>query len=203
MLQAAAPRLVLASGSVARRHLLAAAGLRFDVAPAQVDEGALKLAAWADGVPAGEVALMLAEMKARRISDRASGSVVIGADQLLTCEGDWFDKPADLDAARAQLRRLRGRRHTLATAVVCVAEGRTIWHHTELPSLQMRPFSDTMLEEYLEIEADHVTRSVGAYRIEAAGLQLFDMIDGDYFSVMGLPLLPLLGFLRQHGVLTS
>jgi septum formation protein len=202
-LQADAPRLVLASGSAARRNMLAAAGLHFDVVPARVDEDALKRAARAEGAPAVETALMLAELKAQRVSAGEPQAVVIGADQLLVCEGEWFDKPADLAAAREQLRRLRGKRHMLATAVACMTAGRVLWHHVAEPRLLMRPISDTVLEDYLAAEAEHVTASVGAYRIETAGVQLFDAIEGDYFSVLGLPLLPLLGFLRQHGVLMS
>lgn len=202
-LQAEAPLLVLASFSAARRAMLAAAGLRFAVIPARVDEEALKQGARAQSASAEEAATMLAELKAQRISARQPDALVIGADQILACEGEWFDKPADLDAARAQLRRLRGRRHMLATAVACVGNGQVLWHDIARPRLQMRAFSDAALEAYLAEEAEHVTQSVGAYRIEGPGLQLFDAIEGNYFSILGLPLLPLLGFLRQHRVLAD
>lgn len=202
-LQAATPRLVLASTSAARRALLAAAGLQFEVVPAPVDEDAIKRAAHAASTTPEDTALMLARTKAMRVSGRHPDAVVIGADQLLVCDGEWFDKPVDRDSARNQLLRLRGRPHILATAVTCVGNGTGLWHHVAQPRLSMRSFSEAVLDGYLASEAEHVIGCVGAYRIEAAGLQLFDAIEGDYFSILGLPLLPLLGFLRQHGVLMS
>ncbi len=168
-----------------------------------MDEDAVKRAACANSASAGDTALMLAELKAQRVSGRTTDALVIGADQLLVCGDEWFDKPADIDAAREQLRRLRGRKHTLATAVAAISDGRLLWRHVASPTLLMRPFSDAVLEAYLAAEAEHVTGSVSAYRIEGPGLQLFDAIDGDYFSILGLPLLPLLGFLRQHRILAS
>lgn len=202
-LQAAIPRLILASTSTVRRDLLAAAGLQFEVVPALVDEDAIKRTARAALSTPEDTALALARMKATRVSARYPDAAVIGADQLLVCDGEWFDKPMDRDSARDQLVRLRGRQHTLATAVTCVSSGTALWHHVARPSLSMRCFSDAVLDAYLASEAEHVIGCVGAYRIEAAGLQLFEAIDGDYFSILGLPLVPLLGFLRQHRVLMS
>ena len=202
-LQAATPRLVLASTSAARRQLLSSAGLRFDVVSAAVDEAAIRKAARADFLSAGETALMLARLKATQISAGDPAALVLGADQLLACGGEWFEKPQTRAAARADLLRLRGRWHVLHTAVVCMTGNTVLWQHVARPKLLMRAFSDTWLDAYLDIEAEQVTGCVGAYRIEAAGVQLFDAIDGDYFSILGLPLLPLLGFLRQHGLLQA
>ena len=199
MLQAEQPRLVLASQSAARAALLRSAGLRFEARPARVDEAAVKAACRAEGLDADEAALTLAELKAARIRD--PDALVIGADQLLVCEGAWFDKPADMAAARAQLQALRGRAHTLVTAVLCQRGGQTVWHHVATPGLVMRGFSDAFLDAYLATEGDAVLPCVGAYRLEGLGVHLFDRVDGEHAAILGLPLLALLGFLRQHGVL--
>jgi len=136
------------------------------------------------------------------VADWEPEAVVIGCDQLLVCEGRWFEKPVDLDAARAQLRTLRGRMHTLVTAVVCRQDGATPWQHMTEPRLAMRGFSDALLEAYLALERDHVTASVGAYRVEGPGIHLFESIEGEQATILGLPLLPLLAFLRRQGVLS-
>ena len=201
MLQADQPRLVLASGSAARAALLRAAGLTFAVQPAAVDEAAVKASCRAEGLDAGDAALTLAELKAARIRD--PDALVIGADQILVCEGRWFDKPADAAAARAQLQALRGRAHVLETAVVCQRGGRTVWHHLASPRLTMRTFSDAALDAYLAGEGDALLSCVGAYRLEALGIHLFDRVEGEHAAILGLPMLPLLGFLRQHGVLVA
>ena len=201
MIQAATPRLVLASASATRRALLDSAGLRFEAQAAAVDEAAIKEAAQAEGIAPADAAIMLAEAKAERIARRDPDALVIGCDQLLVCEGRWFDKPADLAAARAQLLALRGRRHELVTAVVCHRQGGRIWQHVAVPRLVMRDFSDAFLDAYLAAEGERVTASVGAYRLEGPGVQLFASVQGEHAAILGLPLLPLLGFLRQHGVL--
>jgi septum formation protein len=195
------PRLILASESLTRRALLQAAGLRFEALPARIDEEAVKRAALSENMPPGEAALLLAELKAERVAMREPDALVIGADQLLVCEESWFDKPASLAGARDQLRALRGRTHTLFTAVLCQRGGRRVWDHVAEPRLTMRPLSDAFLDAYLAGEGEAIMSSVGAYRLEGLGAMLFDRIEGDHFSVLGLPLLPLLGFLRQHGVL--
>ena len=200
-LQAATPRLVLASASAARQRLLASAGLQFEVEPAAVDESAIRQAARADSLAPGETALMLARLKATHVSARDPAALVIGADQLLVYDREWFEKPQTQAAARADLLRLRGHRHVLPTAVVCVSGSVVLWQYVAQPQLLMRAFSDALLDAYLDAEGELVTGCVGAYRIEAAGLRLFEAIEGDYFSILGLPMLPLLGFLRQHGVL--
>jgi len=193
-------RLVLASSSATRAALLRAAGLDFEARPAAVDEAALKAAAQAEGIPPAEAAILLAEAKAQRIARREPEAVVIGADQLLVCEGRWFDKPEDLTGAREQLRALRGRTHTLFTAMVLWRHGQRIWQHVATPRLTMRDFSEAFLERYLSAEGEAVTHSVGAYRLEGLGIQLFREVQGEHSAILGLPLLPLLGFLRQHGV---
>lgn len=201
MIQAPFPPLILASQSAARAALLTAAGLRFEARPARVDEAAIKQACRAEGLDAADAALTLAGLKAERIRD--PDALVIGADQLLVCGEDWFDKPADIDGARAHLRALRGQTHRLVTAVVCMRGGQEVWRHVAEPRLRMRGFSDAFLEDYLAAEGDAVLACVGAYRLEKMGVHLFDSIQGEHSAILGLPLLPLLGFLRQHGVLLN
>ncbi len=196
-------RLILASASATRLALLRGAGLAVEAMPAHVDEAAIKQAARAEGVDADETAMLLAELKAARISRREPDALVIAADQILVCGDRWFDKPDTTEAAREQLRSLRGRTHTLVTAVLCQRGEARIWHTVARPRLVMRDVSDGFLDDYLAAEGTAVTASVGGYRIEGLGAQLFDEIAGEYFAVLGLPLLPLLGFLRQHGALAS
>lgn len=200
-IQAAAPALILATASTARRAVLAAAGLRFTAQAAAVDEAAIKESAQAEGIPVEDAAMLLAEAKAQRIARRHPEALVIGADQMLVCEGRWFDKPVGMDGAREHLRALRGRTHELVSAMVCWRGGARIWQHLARPRLTMRDFSDDYLEAYLAAEGEAVLTSVGAYRLEGLGVQLFDRIEGEHSAILGLPLLPLLGFLRQHGVL--
>jgi septum formation protein len=201
VIQAATPILILASASKARRAVLEGAGLRFETRIAGVDEAAIKEAAQSEGISPDEAALILADAKAERVAARAPDALVIGADQLLVCDGVWFDKPPDMAAARAHLQRLRGRRHELVTALVVHRGGQRIWQHLAKPRLTMRDFSEAFLEAYLAAEGEVLLSSVGAYRLEGHGAQLFDKIEGDQPAILGLPLLPLLGFLRQHGVL--
>jgi septum formation protein len=194
--------LVLASASTARAGLLAAAGIDFRIEPAELDEGLLKRACRAQGPDAAECALALAEAKARQVAARCGRAVVIGADQLLVCGEVWFDKPADLGQARSQLQALRGRTHELVTAVCAVQDGSRIWHAVRRPRLTMRQFTNAFLDDYIAEEAD-ILGSVGAYRLEGRGIQLFEHIEGDYFAILGLPLLELLGFLRTKGMIIS
>jgi septum formation protein len=200
-LQAEEPRLVLASASAGRKAVLAQAGLRFTARAAHIDEAEVKRSGQAEGASADEVALLLAELKARRIVRGDPAALVIGCDQLLVCDGQWFDKPVDLTQARQHLLALRGRSHTLVTAVHCQRGEQFLWHHTAHPRLTMRAFSDAFLTEYLDAEGEALLATVGAYRLEGLGVQLFDAIEGEHAAILGLPLLPLLGFLRQHGVL--
>ena len=196
-------RLILASASQARAALLTAAGLPFEVRAAHIDEAEIKRSARAEGVDADDTALLLAELKAHRIARLNPDALVIGADQLLVCEDRWFDKPTDLAEARAHLQALRGRTHTLVTAMVCQRGDQRVWHHVAKPRLTMRSFSEAFLTAYLATEGQAVTSTVGAYRLEGLGVQLFDRIEGEHSAILGLPLLPLLGFLRQHQVLQA
>ncbi len=193
--------IILASESAARAAVLRAAGIAFEARPARIDEAAVKAAGRAEGAAADDVAVVLASLKAARV--RAPGQVVVGADQMLVCDGAWFDKPETIEAARRQLLLLRGRTHELVTAVVCMKDGIEIWHHVCRPRLAMRAFSDGFLDAYLAQEGEALLSSVGGYRLEGLGIQLFDDVQGERSAVLGLPLLPLMGFLRQHGVLPS
>jgi septum formation protein len=201
MLQNPEPRLILASASVTRQTLLANAGLTFSTQATAIDETEVKRAAQATGETAEHAAMTLAGLKAQRVAIRAPDALVIGADQLLVCDGEWFDKPENPQAARQQLLKLRGKTHVLATAVVCHRGAQPVWHHIARPRLTMRTFPDEFLDDYLAAEGDRLLSSVGAYRLEGLGLHLFDRLEGDHTAILGLPLLPLLGFLRQHGVL--
>ena len=199
--QAPEPRVILASQSRFRAAMLAGAGVAAEAMPAHVDEAEVKAAAQAEGRSAADAALLLASLKAERIARRHPDALVIGGDQILVCEDAWFDKPPDLDTARAHLRRLRGRTHRLETAILCQRGGQRVWQHVARPELTMRNFSDAFLERYLALEGEVLTTTVGAYRIEGPGAQLFSRVSGEHAAIMGLPLLPLLAFLRQHRVL--
>jgi septum formation protein len=191
--------LILASASAARRRMLEVAGLVIEVDPARIDEEAIKLGLRAEGLKPRDQADALAEVKALSVSNRRPG-FVIGADQMLAIEGDVLDKPQDASEARAHLLKLRGRTHELITAAVVARDGQVIWRHIQTPRLKMREFSDDFLDGYLAQAGEGVLSSVGAYQLEGFGAQLFERVDGDYFSVLGLPLLPLLAFLREHGI---
>jgi septum formation protein len=207
-MQAATPPLVLASASASRRAVLSAAGLRFEAIAAAVDEAAIKEGAQAEGIPPAEAALMLAEAKAMRVARKRPDALVIGGDQLLVCPDDagvlrWYDKPVDMAAARRQLLELRGRRHELVTATVAWRGGARIWQDVTTPRLTLRDFSEVFLDQYLAEEGDVLLASVGAYRLEGLGVQLMAKVEGEHSAILGLPLLPLLRFLRQHGVLAE
>lgn len=194
---------ILASASPSRAMVLRNAGVGILCDPAAIDEEAVKNSFREENGSAAQVAEALAELKAQRVSQRHEGALVIGADQMLQCDGMWFDKPVDMRHARAHLRALRGKMHELLSAVCVVRDGQCVWRHLESARLTMRPFSDAFLDEYLGATGSAVCQSVGAYRLEDRGAQLFSRIEGDYFTILGLPLLPLLGFLMNHGVLTA
>ena len=198
---AAVPPVVLASISMSRRMLLEGAGIDFTATAPDVDEAAVK-AEFADA-DAASLAGILADRKALAVSARVPGALVIGGDSTLACEGRLFDKPVDVAAACEQLRSLRGRVHELLSAVSVARNGIVEWRHVASAHLTMRSFSDEFLARYAALSGDALTTSVGAYRLEGLGAQLFERIEGDYFTILGLPLLPLLGWLRTAGVLRS
>lgn len=183
--------------------MLSAAGVHFEAIPAYVDEETVKQSLKADGADALSAAETLAELKAVKVSNAHPEALVIGADSILDLGGEWFDKPPDLDHAKAHLITLRGRTHYLATAAVVALGGKRIWHVQDRPSLTMRRFSDAFLEAYISDVGSSLLSSVGAYHLEGRGVHLFEKIDGDFFSILGLPLLPLLSFLREHNVVMS
>lgn len=201
------PSLILASGSAVRRKLLADAGLAFTAEDSRVDEDAIK-AGFADSDrntedETDELALKLAEAKALAVSARNESALVIGADQILSCEGRRYDKPKSMEEARANLLAFRGRPHILHSGLVLVKDGGAVWNLTARATLTMREFSEEFLDAYLAEAGDRVMKSVGCYQLEGPGVQLFEKIEGDYFSILGLPLLPLLDELRRHGVVRS
>lgn len=197
----AASPLVLASKSKIRRGLLAAAQVPVEVRPAELDERAIEAGAPANGPNA--VAAHLAREKALLVGRDNPGRVVLGADQVLALDGKRFAKPPDRAAARAQLRALSGRTHSLHSAVACVQNGIVVFEHVSVARLTMRTLSDQFLDAYLDAAGEAALESVGAYQLEGLGSQLFERVEGDYFAILGLPLLEVLEFLRRRGWLLS
>lgn len=197
--------LILASASAVRASLLRQASLDFHVRDSRVDEDAVKksFAGSTDDGDTDALALRLAEEKALAVSRAEPGALVIGADQIMSCETRRFDKPRDMVEARANLLFLRGRTHTLHSAVVLALDGEVVWGHSARADLAMRNFSDTFLDWYLKTLGEKVKTSVGCYQLEGPGIQLFERIEGDYFTILGLPLLPLLAELRDRGAALS
>lgn len=196
-------RLVLASASEIRARVLKSAGVEFDIRPAHVDEDAVKESLFAAKAPLRDVADALAQLKAVRVSANRPDALVLGADQVLAFDGELVSKCASLDEARALLRRLRGRTHQLISAVVLAKAGGAIWRNVETATLKMRDFSDRFLDDYLTGEGEDLLKGVGCYRLEGRGAQLFERVEGDYFTVLGMPLQPLLAALRQHGIVAT
>lgn len=194
-------KVILASGSKARAAILAGAGVTFETAIAGVDEAAVKTGLLAEGNGPREVAEALAELKAVRVSRKRPGALVIGADQTLDLKGQLFDKAENLAEARERLRHLRGKTHKLHSAVVVALDGQAIWREVPAAKLTMRPFTDAFLEDFLVRGGEGLLGSVGCYRLEDDGVQLFSRIDGDYFTILGLPLMGLLDLLRRYGAL--
>ncbi len=195
--------LILASASPARKTMLENAGLSFSVQPAHVDEAALRDHLAHEGAPVSEIAASLAEFKATTISRQNPDALVIGADQLLVLGHEIFEKPKDMAEAGQHLQKLRGQTHELISAVALAHNGACVWRGSDAARLTMREFSPYFLEEYVASEGEVLLQSVGAYRLEGRGAQLFSKIDGDYFTILGLPLLPLLDVLREGDMLLS
>jgi len=189
--------LVLASKSDVRGKIIAAAGLRFEIRPAQIDERAVEAKAGVSDAAAA--ARILARVKAEAVSAARPGQLVLGADQTLARGATRFSKPADRAAAAGQLRALRGRSHELHTAIALVRDGALLFDCVDTARLTMRDFSDRFLDDYLDMAGDLALTSVGGYQLEGIGIHLFERVEGDYFTILGLPLLPLLAFLRANG----
>ena len=195
---------VLGSGSAGRRMLLENAGLSFEVMPAQVDEAAIREDFLRTHGPEDMPLLAeeLAAAKALEVSRRTE-KPVLGGDQILVLDGEVFSKPRDMDEARAHLRRLRGRTHHLISALAVAEKGKIVWRHRDAAAMTMRAFSDAFLEHYLQQVGERALSSVGCYQVEGPGIQLFERIEGDYFTIVGLPLLPFLHWLRERGLLPA
>jgi len=192
--------IILASGSASRRAMLEAAGVPFEVVRPQVDEDAVKDALKADGIEARGLADALAELKAVAVSRRMPGRTVIGSDSIVAlADGVMLDKPDTRDRAAAQLRMMRGGTHRLVSAVVGARDGVPVWRHVDVAKLHVRSFSDAFLETYLDAEWPAIAGCVGCFRIEGPGVQLFSRLEGSQFTILGMPLLPLLGWLRDVG----
>ena len=198
MADVGAQPLILASASPFRRRMLEAAGLSFRAVAADLDEGTLKREMLQANAMPPAIAEALARAKAEAVGIRFSEGLVIGCDQVLALGGELFSKPAGRTEARVQLQQLRGKSHRLHSAVVLATGGKIVWSHVDIATLVMRAFSDDFLIRYLDEAGDRVCHTVGAYEIEGLGIQLFDRIEGDYFGIIGLPLLPLLAELRAR-----
>lgn len=194
-------RLILASASRARAGMLERAGVPVLCDPADIDESAIKYQCRVAGASTEAAADILAERKAHAVSLRHPGALVLGADQMLECRGVWYDKPEDPVRAARHLAVLSGQTHRLVSAAVVVRDGVRLWETVDTATLTMRPFGEDFIRTYLEAAGDEVLQSVGVYQLEGLGAQLFERVEGDFFTILGLPLLPVLGFLRDQGIL--
>lgn len=204
MLNSATTELILASTSPSRARMLAAAGLELRKEAPGVDEASVRMVLEQTGnVTPSDVAEVLARAKAEAVSEKFPGALVIGADQVLALEDRIFDKPKTMEAARRTLLELRGKTHALHACVAVARGGETVWTHADTASLTMRDFTPEFAGRYLADAGDQVLQSVGAYQLEGLGVHLFESVEGDFFTILGLPLLPLLEFLRGRGVVAQ
>lgn len=192
--------LILASGSQARADLLRNAGIAFEQIPAHIDEASIKSSMQAEAAPPDRIAGTLAELKTQKIANKYPDRLILGADQVLVCDNRLFDKPVNTKDARAQLETLRGQTHQLLTIAVVFENARPVWRHLDRATLTMRDFTGAFLDTYLKTHEHDLTDTVGAYKLEKGGAQLFSRVSGDYFSILGLPLLQVLAFLRTRGI---
>ena len=195
-------KLILASGSKTRLELLQNAGVRVGAIPAKVDEESVKATLLSDGHSAADIAEVLAEMKATKVSGKNPGQLVLGADQVLEQNGELFDKPGSIERARENLASFSGKHHQLISAAVVSEDGRPVFRVRKSATLHVRPLTRNAIDQYLMEAPASILDCVGAYQLEGLGAQLFHRIEGDYFTVLGLPLLDILGFLRERGYLT-
>lgn len=194
-------RVVLASGSQSRADILKSASMLVEICPSSIIESVIKESFSYQGKSTGEAAMALAVAKAQNISQTCPGAYVIGADSLMACEGNWFDKAQSIAEARSHLQRLAGKTHILETAVCVVKDGQVVWSHLASSKLIMRSISEDFLDSYVSCLGEKLLQCVGCYHIEGLGIHLFEEIQGDIFAIMGLPLLPLLNYFRREGVI--
>ena len=197
------PNIILASSSETRQRLLAAAGLSFTHAAARIDEEAIRSSLEAEGAKPLDIADLLAQMKARKLAEKHFEALVVGCDQVLDFKGKSWGKPASHQEAISQLSQLRGQTHQLLSAVVVYHQGEPVWRHVGKARLTMHNFSDQWLEGYVTRNWDSIRHSAGCYLLEQEGVRLFSSVEGDYFTILGLPLLPLLGYLRTRGFIET
>ena len=196
-------RIILASTSQIRSKLLDGAGVSHDVVASRIDEDSAKKALEAEGAPPRDIADTLAEMKARKIAEKGQGGLVIGCDQVLSLKGEVLSKPKTIEDARGQLNALRGETHQLLSAAVIYEDLKPVWCHVGVARLSMRDFSDDYCDDYLARNWDSIRWAVGGYKIEEEGIRLFRMVQGDTFTIQGLPLLELLSYLTLRGTLPT
>lgn len=195
--------LLLASASTIRLQLLRNAGIEATAQPARIDEDSIRLALQTEAAKPRDIADALAEMKARKLADKHTSALVLGCDQILAFQGQVYGKPETPTEARAQLGAFRGQTHQLISALVLYDEGKPIWRHISEASLTMRPVSDAYLDDYISRNWPALQHCVGGYKLEEEGVRLFSQINGDYFTILGLPLLPLIGYLGTRGFIAT
>ena len=193
------PKIILASNSKTRARMLKDAGLDVDILAANIDEAEIKYSLLQDGAPADQIAIILAEMKAANVSRRCECDLILAADQILSLGGELLSKASNRAEAEATLKKLSGKKHELISAAVIMENGNTIWHDIQKATLDVRNLSDDFISQYLDALGDDAFWSVGCYQLEGLGAQLFNSVKGDYYTVLGLPLLPIFKFLRDRG----